>query len=460
MSRLSVKIGLLFLVFMVMIQSVLFFALYWTLAEDRVDEVFSRLVLQGDSHAEALVSDFDEMTLSHIVLMEENTERNVIITDDDLDVLATNLTGGVNTAWMDEVALPADNGVMVMDNWQGADTIASVSPVVIGGSVVGYVWLEAPSEQIGGMITQLTIQFAIGGLFSLVMTVVTVLLLTRVIAVPLRKMKDATDKLAKGDMHVTLGYDREDELGELELSIRRLAQDLEKLKKERNEFLAGIAHELKTPLTYMKGYADIAGRESTGEEDRRKYLGILQEESENLSRLVADLFDLAKLDSNAFEIEKEPLDMSEFMQAFSDELEPVLKDNGMTLKREIDKGLVCEADRDRFRQVLRNLTDNAIRHSETGSMLTLRAKRQDDGSLQIAVADQGEGIAKHHLSYLFERMYRAERSRSRATGGSGIGLSIVKSITDRHGWTISVDSEPDKGTTMVIKIPKEDMLDG
>ena len=458
MSRLSVKIGLLFLVFMVMIQSVLYFALYWTLADDRVDEVFNRLVQQTESHAEALAMDFSEMTMSHVVLMEQTTAEDVVITDDQRQILASSVDQpAALQGTLTDVSLPEASGgaLMVQDNWQNAEEIAAAAVIALDGEVAGYVFMLAPAEQIAGTIDQLTVQFFIGGLLAIVLSAVTVYFLSRVISVPLKRMKTATEQLAKGEMHVTLGYEGQDELGELEMAIRRLAQDLEKLKKDRNEFLAGIAHELKTPLTYVKGYADIARKPETSDEDRLRYIGIIEEESASLSRLVGELFDLAKLDSNEFSIEMEDVELKGFLADFCTDSRALLQEKGIRLETEVEDALWIRADRDRLTQVLRNLLDNAVRYSETGTTVTIEAWRDAENRIQLSVKDEGIGIAKHHLPYVFDRLYRADKSRTRAKGGSGIGLSIVKSIIDRHGWTIGIQSEFNQGTVITVTIPDE-----
>lgn len=421
------------------------------------------MLAQGRSHAEALSMDFTDETMAHVVMMEQGNEQDVLITGTDGEILKQ---GGdfpeeiTVDGWLDGLPETGPDSVMLEENWQGATHVLSASRVTIDGTVAGYVVMAAPSGMILGTVSQLTNQFVIGGLLSVVLTMVTVFFLSRVVSLPLRQMTEATRDLAKGEMHVTLGYDRNDELGELELAIRQLAQDLEKVKQERNEFLAGIAHELKTPLTYVKGYADMAKRADTGEADRARYLAIIEEEAASLTRLVGDLFDLAKLDSNSFAIEKGTVDLSDVLRGFCRDLAPVAKERNRLLAGDIEDRIRVKADECRLIQVLRNLTDNAIRYSDEDSAVTVSLTRAGDGRILLAVADEGAGIAKHHLPYLFDRLYRADPSRSRETGGSGIGLSIVKAIVDQHGWAIEAKSEVNKGTVMTVTIPKGDVLDG
>lgn len=463
MRQLSVKIGLLFLVFILLIQAVLFFALYWTIAGDRVDEVFEGMLAQGRSHAEALATDFSGNTMAHVVMMEQGNQEDVAIISEDGDIVQQGADFPEEIKgddWLDRLPETGPDSVMLEENWQGASHVVSASRVTIEGAVAGYVVMAAPSELILGTVSQLTNQFIIGGMLSVVLTVATVFFLSRVVSLPLRQMTEATRDLAKGEMHVTLGYDRHDELGELELAIRKLAQDLEKMKQERNEFLAGIAHELKTPLTYLKGYADMAKRADTSEADRARYLAIIEEEAASLTRLVGDLFDLAKLDSNSFVIEKERVDLSDVVRGFCRDLAPAAEERNRQLVEDIEDGLWVRADERSLIQVLRNLTDNAIRYSDEGGTVTVSLKRDRDGRMLLTVADDGAGIAKHHLPYLFDRLYRADPSRSRETGGSGIGLSIVKAIVDQHGWTIEAKSDINKGTVMTVTIPKGEVLHG
>src|SRR5690625_7783441 len=145
------------------------------------------------------------------------------------------------------------------------------------------------------------------------------------------KMKEATEQLSKGKNKVQLHMERKDELGELAGSIMRLSSDLERIKNDRNEFLASISHELRTPLTYIKGYADIISKQDITDEERKEYLDIIREETEHLTVLVKNLFDLARMDENKFVINRKNIIFRQLIQTIEEQIDPVLEEKNITL---------------------------------------------------------------------------------------------------------------------------------
>lgn len=222
-------------------------------------------------------------------------------------------------------------GKIIADQWGNETYIATESPIQIDGDTQGYVYMFAESKIIKNMISQLSYQFILSGIIAIALSILTIFILTRFITRPLVRMKEATEKMSQGQLEVTLGYERNDELGQFESSIRKLAQDLEKLKQERNDFLASIAHELRTPLTYVKGYAEIANREGISDADRKDYLLILKEEAGHLAKLVGDLFELAKMDQNQFSIKKQKVRLCGLIQQIVEKTNPLLAEKGIQL---------------------------------------------------------------------------------------------------------------------------------
>ena len=262
-------------------------------------------------------------------------------------------------------------------------------------------------------------------------------------------MKDATSQISKGNFEVTLAKGGNDELGDLSKSIQLLANDLKYLKKERNEFLASISHELRTPLTYIKGYADIVLKRNLPKEEQQKYLNIILEESNRLSLLIKDLFDLAKIDKNTFAIEKEQIHLHEFLIAIERKLSPAFIERGMSLSISSPSNIYILADPSRLEQIILNLLDNAMKYSTQGTKTAIYAAK-DKHSVQIAVKDEGKGIPAEDLPYIFNRFYRVDKARTRSLGGTGLGLAIVKELVDMHGGEIAVKSEIGKGTVFLL----------
>ncbi|OED33160.1 two-component sensor histidine kinase [Planococcus maritimus] len=456
LNKLALKIGLLFFVFIVSIELFLFSTLYVTFVNERVDEVMSNLLARGNTHSEVLEDSFNDTTLSHVAMMESSSDFIVIITDEageeltHSDQIEPEMREVLGHTDIEEVP---EQGEILEDNWQDERFIATDSPITIGGEHQGHVLMFAETSQIKEMVERMRNQFILGGLISIVLTVITIFLLSRLITLPLIRIKKATEQLGKGQGGVALDIERNDELGELANAITRLSTDLDRLKQERNDFLASISHELRTPLTYMKGYADIASRPGLSEQERQEYLAIIREETGHLTVLIKQLFELAQLDHNQFSIQRELVPIDALCHTVASLVRPAFDEKNISFTVECEPGLTAWIDPARFQQVLLNILDNARKHSEPNTTVTLEA-RQDETSILISVIDQGEGIPQQDVPFVFDRLYRVDKSRSRQSGGSGLGLAIAKELVESHGGRISIASERDAGTTVTIQLER------
>lgn len=456
LNKLALKIGLLFFVFIVGIELFLFSTLYLTYVNERVDEVMSNLLARGNTHSKVLEDSFNETTLSHVAMMESSSDFVVIITDETgnelthSDRIEPEMLDVLSHADIEQVP---EQGEILEDNWRDERFIATDSPITIGGEHRGHVFMFAETNHIKEMVGRMRNQFILGGLISVLLTVMTIFLLSRFITLPLIRMKEATEQLGKGQGEVALHIERNDELGELANAITRLSDDLDRLKQERNDFLASISHELRTPLTYMKGYADIASRPGLTEQERGEYLAIIREETAHLTTLIKQLFELAQLDHNQFSIQKEQVPLDALCHSVAALVRPAFNDKNITISVECDPKITARIDPARFQQVLLNILDNARKHSEAGSQVTLQG-RQDAKSITITVTDTGEGIPQEDLPFVFDRLYRVDKSRSRQYGGSGLGLAIAKELVESHGGRIDIDSERGVGTAVTITLKR------
>ncbi|MBT2569780.1 HAMP domain-containing sensor histidine kinase [Planococcus sp. ISL-110] len=455
-NKLSLKIGLLFFIFILIIEAFLFSTLYFTLVNERVDEVMESLLARGETHSDVLEDSFEEMTLEHVGMMESATDFIVVITDETGDILVNSdaLESEMLEvlAHTDFEAVPIE-GEMIEENWQDKRYIATDSPITIDGVHEGHIFMFAPTDQIERIIDHLKNQFLLVGIITVLLTVVTILMLSRLITLPLIRMKEATEQLSQGNNQVDLTNERNDELGELANAITKLSTDLDRLKNARNEFLSSISHELRTPLTYIKGYADILVRPDTTEREREEYMGIIREEAAQLTVLVGNLFDLAKLDRNQFTIEKRDVFIAELLKSVAVLVRPTFDEEKIELAISCSEKLQASIDPERIQQVLLNILDNARKHSSAGDRVTVECCEEMDG-ISIRISDEGQGISKEELPFVFDRLYRVEKSRSRERGGSGLGLAIAKEIVESHGGRIRIDSQFGKGTAVTIRLKR------
>ncbi|MCS7175167.1 sensor histidine kinase [Pseudothermotoga sp.] len=228
------------------------------------------------------------------------------------------------------------------------------------------------------------------------------------------------------------------------------------LNELRKQFVSNVSHELRTPLTSIHGYAETLLNDPDMDiETRKRFLTIIENEAARMSRMINDLLDLERMESGEARFEFKETDMCVVVNYVLSIVEPLSKEYGVDVETQCENVTIW-ADQDRMVQMLLNLVDNAIKYTSLKEMGEKRVRvcvKKDDDHAVIEVSDTGPGIPKDALSRIFDRFYRVDKGRSRKMGGSGLGLSIVKSIVDRHGGQINVRSEVGVGTTFTVMIP-------
>jgi two-component system, OmpR family, sensor histidine kinase ArlS len=456
--KISIKLGLWFSLCILIIEVVSMTFLHNNLVHTRVHQEFESLLSKGNSHRAVLEETADAHTLSHVKLMGAQSDSQVVVTNLHGDVLVS--SNKVSRSIEEILNLPVADanlpkgGKIIHEDWKEKEYIATVTAINKDGKKFGYVYMFKKTDDVQKLISQLNRHIFIASILILFTVLNFIFFLSKAVTKPLITMKEATKKLSKGDFSVTLPKPSNDELGELSLSIQTLANDLNYLKQERNEFLASISHELRTPLTYINGYADIARRKNLEEKDRSQYLEIIQEESQRVSSLLKELFDLAKLDQNTFSINIEQVNLSSFFQSIYERVSPAFKNKQIQLLLDCPANLFIDIDPIRFEQVLINLLDNSLKYSNETSTTTVRGM-EENGNVQIIIQDQGIGIPEEDLPHIFDRLYRVDKSRSRVTGGFGLGLAIVKQLVEAHGGEINVESQVGVGTRFTIMLAQQ-----
>lgn len=226
--------------------------------------------------------------------------------------------------------------------------------------------------------------------------------------------------------------------------------DIKKLENMRSQFVANVSHELKTPLTSIKGFAETL-RYVEDAETREKFLNIINDEAERLSRLISDILTLSQIEQTR-EIKDEPVDVGAAVSQVVMLVKNSADKKNIKLLTEGDKIEGLRGDPDLLKQMLINLVDNAVKYSGEGSQVVISTGMKDDYAI-LSVRDNGIGIPREHLERLFERFYRVDAARSREQGGTGLGLAIVKHIVLGFKGTIEVDSEPGRGSRFTVKLP-------
>ena len=446
MKKLSVKLGILFFVIIFGLMTFVFFFLHEGIADSRVDEELSALQARGNSHRAILEKQFDDETIDHVVLMESESTTDVVVTNNNGAVLDSSTQA---TPFMKYLQVPSSpipkEGKILEGNWAEEPFIATISPIHIDGEVTGFVYMFQNTSSVHSLIEGLNQHFILAGWLSVFLTIIIIFFVSKGITKPLIKMKEATSQISKGNFSVSLPKTSKDELGDLAKSIELLANDLNYLKHERSEFLSSISHELRTPLTYIKGYADIVYKRKLDNEEKEKYLRIIVEETNRLSELIKDLFELAKIDQNTFVIHKELIDLSNLFTNIEQKLSPAFQEKKMNFEQQSSPNICLNADPWRLEQIIINVLDNSMKYSQEGANIKLRAYKVKN-SIHIQVQDNGKGIPEKDIPFIFNRFYRVDKSRTRSLGGTGLGLAIVQELVHAHGAEISVKSRENIGT--------------
>ncbi len=230
---------------------------------------------------------------------------------------------------------------------------------------------------------------------------------------------------------------------------------LRRLETIRSDFAANVSHELRTPITNIKGYLETILDSDQVPAETRAYLEIVGRSADRLEAIIEDLLALARLEepNRAQSLKRADTPIADLAESVLATFQPQARDRSIALVARVDPDLRAHVNAQLIEQAVGNLVSNAVKFAPTGTTVTVSARRPAPGVLEIAVGDQGPGIAAHHLPRLFERFYRVDRGRSRELGGTGLGLAIVKHIAMVHGGRAEVESVPGRGSTFLIVVP-------
>jgi signal transduction histidine kinase len=326
-------------------------------------------------------------------------------------------------------------------------------PIIDNGTFKGGVFVFSSIDQIHQLMHNIRNWIIKSIMGSIMLAFGFTLFVSKRVSDPLLKMEKATREIARGNLKTRIEIKSHDELGSLAQAINDLNVELNNYRENRSELLANISHELRTPISYLKGYAQlIREHQYRNKDELESFSMIIEQESERLSKLIQDLFELSKMEEGRINLFFQMVDIENLIEEAIRKVRVKAFEKNLDLQLDIKDELPSiYSDGSRIEQVLLNLLENAINYTEAGSVM-VKAKKQND-SILIKVKDTGIGIPEEDLPFIFERFHRVEKSRSREMGGTGLGLAIVAGLVNLLQGNIQVNSKHGEGTEFCIRFP-------
>lgn len=348
-----------------------------------------------------------------------------------------------------------NNGQSVIEEWTepwtGMRLLVAIQPVMKEGRVNELIMAITSLQQISEANDALQLFYMYIGIGGCALILLLSLIFSKIVAKPLLSLNRIALRMARLDFSVKSPIRSQDEFGslsdslnglsekldttlqELQQANRQLREDMEhkqRIEQMQKEFVSNASHELKTPLSIVRGFAEGL-KDGVGESKRERYLDVILDETGKMEALVRDMLELTKLESGTIKLRKSSFWVSELMEEIVDKLSHHLNDKQLKVVTVTANEPVVHADQEKIEQVIFNILVNAIRYAVPGSEITVRIE-DEEGRVRMSIENEGDGIPPDQLEHIWERFYRAERSRNRKTGGTGLGLAIVKHILELH----------------------------
>jgi len=312
------------------------------------------------------------------------------------------------------------------------------------------------------MLYEIRFKIVLAAIVVLLLVIIASQLVARRLSNPIVEIGDMVKEIKAGNLDQKLPIRTQDEIGRLAALINemtdRLKADIEQMKKlerVRSEFLGNVSHELRTPIFSLKGFLETLLEGAIDDKSVNKaFVEKAYHHANRLDGLLTDLIEISRIESGDMKMSFRYFDVSSWLKQLASDCSDIAAKKRQTVVAEVpDHEILVLGDRDRLKQALSNIIDNAIKYSAEGATTTVRLQ-EAERSVSIVVSDTGPGIEAEHLPRIFERFYRVDKARSREVGGTGLGLAIVKHIVEAHGSKISVTSEMGKGTTFSFDLNK------
>lgn len=267
---------------------------------------------------------------------------------------------------------------------------------------------------------------------------------------PVVELNRATKEIASGNFDITLDIrDNIEEFGELERNFNRMIAELKSNEYLRKDFISNVSHQLRTPLSIVRGYAELLAEGGLSEDEQREYARYIANEAARLTALTGDMLRLSRMDNHALQPRREPFQLDEQLRQVMLRHEKRCREKNIAMELSLES-VAYEGDEELLTQVWDNLVDNAVKFTPPGGSIRVRL-RQRDAAVTVTVEDTGAGMSEETKERLFEQFYRGDSSRGGE--GNGLGLPLARRVTELHGGSIRAESEQGKGSTLTVTLP-------
>ncbi len=326
-------------------------------------------------------------------------------------------------------------------------------PLVDDTRVTGALQLIQPVRDMMGNLYEMQSQmFMIYGIMA-VAVLIFALFISHFITRPVKSLTGGIHKMGRGDFSTRVPVKGTEEMRRMAEAFNTMSERIESLDASRNQFVSNASHELNTPLATMKILIEsLIYQPDMDRELRTEFMTDINKEIDRLSAIVSDLLTLVRIDSNSARLARENLSLAAIVKETEHRLLPIVKKRGQSITLSLSDSCDMYADKGKLTQVVYNLMENAVKYTQEGGEIRVTLSRQGRDA-HLVVTDNGPGIAKEYLPYIFDRFYRVDKARSRETGGTGLGLSIVHQLILLHSGSIRVESEVGKGTSFIVDLP-------
>lgn len=342
------------------------------------------------------------------------------------------------------------------DNYD-TNVLSVFAPIASDYKVKGYVVIICDMAQIEASCNSLLNISYITLVILLLLSGIILIFFTEMVYMPLRKITYATEQYASGNMHYEFQVDSEDEIGYLAACLNYMASEIARSEDDQKKFVANVSHDFRSPLTSIRGYLEAMLDGIIPPEMHDKYLSIVLNETDRLTKLTNSLLVLNNLNTKGMLLDKTDFDINQVIRTTAATFEGSCRQKTIAIEVVLtgDEMYVC-ADMDKIQQVLYNLLDNAIKFSHNNSVIKIETTEKKN-KIFVSVKDTGIGIPKEDLKLIWDRFYKSDLSRGKDKKGTGLGLSIVKEIITAHGENINVISTEGVGSEFIFSLPQSDM---